>query len=83
MQNPQYVQAILSHNPMVITLLDDDDDVYAVPLYACPILSLEAWEVYPEEDLLLFAGGYDERPRIDDTIKRCHDPSLRAEVHRY
>src|SRR5258708_11568629 len=82
-QNPRYVQAILSRNPMVIALLDGDDHVYAAPLYARPVLSLDAREVYPEEDLLLFAGGYDERPRIDSAIKRCHDPSLRAKVHRY
>src|SRR5258708_2685175 len=68
---------------MVIALLDDDDDVYAMPLYVRPILSLAAREVYPKEDLLLFARGYDERPRIDDAVKRCHDPSLRAEVHCY
>src|SRR5258708_19547266 len=68
---------------MVIALLDDDNHVYAALLYACPILSLEAQEVYPEEDLLLFAAGYDERPHIDDAVKRCHDPSLWDEVHRY
>src|SRR5258708_26779804 len=59
-QNPQYVQAILSCNPMVIALLDNNDHVYAALLYARPILSLDTCEVYPKEDLLLFAAGYDE-----------------------
>src|SRR5258708_40139226 len=64
-------------------MLDDNDHVYTAPLYACPILSLEAQEVYLEEDLLLFAAGYDKCPHIDDVVKRCHDPSLWAEVHHY
>src|SRR5258708_8607189 len=64
-------------------MLDDNDHVYTAPLYACPILSLEAQEVYLEEDLLLFAAGYDKCPHIDDAVKRCHNPSLWAEVHHY
>src|SRR5258707_1799551 len=59
-QNPRYVQAILSRNPMVIALLDDNNHVYTTPLYVRPILSLDAREVYPEEDLLLVAAGYDD-----------------------
>ena len=73
----------MSRNPMVITLVDGSDHMYAVPLYARPILTLGTHEVYPKEDLTLFDGGYDERAHIDHTIKRCHDPSLKAEVHRY
>src|SRR5258708_3913849 len=48
-QNPWYVQAILSHNPMVIALVDNNNHIYAALLYMCPILSLNAHEVYPKE----------------------------------
>ena len=82
-RNPRYVQAIMSRNPMVIALVDGSDHVYAVPLYAHPILTFGDRAVYPEEDLTLFDGGYDERAHINHAIKRCHDPSLKAEVHRY
>ena len=83
MQNPQYVQAIMSGNPMVITLVDGSDHIYAAPLYAHPILTLGTREVYPEEDLTLFDGGYDRRAHIDHAIKHCHNPSLKVEVHHY
>ena len=73
----------MSHNPMVIALVDGSDHVYAAPLYVCPILTLGMCEVYPEEDLTLFDGGYDEHAHIDHAIKRCKDPLLKAEVHRY
>ena len=68
---------------MVIALVDRSDYVYVAPLYARPILTLGERVVYPEEHLTLFDGGYDERAHINHAIKRCHDPSLKAEVHRY
>ena len=70
----------MSRNPMVIALVDGSDHVYAAPLYVRPILTFGDRAVYPEEDLTLFDGGYDERAHIDHAIKRCHDPSLKAEV---
>ena len=73
----------MSRNPMVIALVDGSDHVYAAPLYARPILTFSDRAVYPEEDLTLFDGGYDERAHIDHAIKRCHNPSLKAKVHRY
>ena len=73
----------MSRNPMVIALVDGSNHVYAVLLYARPILTLGTHEVYPKEDLTLFDGGYDEHAHIDHAIKRCHDPSLKAEVHCY
>ena len=68
---------------MVIALVDGSDHVYAAPLYACPILTLGDRAVYPKEDLTLFDGGYDKRAHINHTIKCCHNPSLKAEVHCY
>ena len=81
--NPRYIQAIMSRNLMVITLVDGSDHVYAALLYAHPILTFGNRAVYPKEDLTLFDVGYDERAHIDHAIKRCHDPSLKAEVHCY
>ena len=83
MQNPWYIQAIMSRNPMVIALVDGSDHVYAALLYARPILTFGDCAVYPKEDLTLFNGGYDERAHINHAIKRCRDPSLKVEVHRY
>ena len=68
---------------MVIALVDGSNHVYAAPLYACPVLTLGACEVYPKEDLTLFNGGYDERAHINRAIKQCHNPLLKAEVHHY
>ena len=68
---------------MVIALVDNNNHIYAALLYMCPILSLNAHEVYPEEDLLLFTLGYDEHAHIDNAIKWCHDPSLWAKVHHF
>ena len=73
----------MSRNPMVIALVDGSDHVYTVPLYAHPILTFGDRAVYPTEDLTLFDRGYDKHAHIDHAIKRCHDPSLKAEVHRY
>ena len=68
---------------MVIGLRDESSHVYAAPCYARPQLSFNDRPHYPEEDLILFDVGYNERRKIDAAISQLKDPSLRAEVHRY
>ena len=81
--NAHFVQLIMGTNPMVIGLQDESSHVYAAPCYACPQLSFDARPHYPEEDLIIFDIGYDERRKIDAAIAHLKDPSVRAEVHRY
>ena len=68
---------------MVIGLRDESSHVYAAPCYTRPQLTFNNHPHYPEEDLIIFDVGYNERCKIDATITRLKDLSVRTEVHHY
>src|SRR6202012_5269968 len=79
----KYIQIIYHPEPIVLGVIDESNYVYSKPLFATPQYSLSLRPKYPQEDLILFEAGYNERPKIDRVVKDTKDRSLEAEIHRY
>jgi hypothetical protein len=78
-----FVQTILTSDPLVIGIRTDTDFVFAKPLHATPEYVFGTRPIYIMEDLEVLDEGHARRAMIDREIAELHDVTVRAEVVRY
>jgi hypothetical protein len=78
-----FVQTILTANPLVIGIHTDTDLIFAKPLHATPEYVFGIRPIYIMEDLEVLDEGHEQRAMIDREIAELHDVTVRAEVVRY
>ena len=78
-----FVQTILTPDPLVIGIRTDTDLVFAKPLHATPEYVFGTRPIYVMEDLEVLDEGHARRAMIDREIAELHDVTVRAEVVRY
>src|SRR6202012_2257432 len=76
-------QVVMNADPLVLGLVEDSEKVYSKPLYAEPQVREAGKPHYAQEDMMIFAGGWHDRPRLDRAISELRDLGLKAELHRY
>jgi hypothetical protein len=82
-QQVDFVQTILTSNPLVIGIRTDTDLVFAKPLHATPEYVFGTRPIYIMEDLEVLDEGHARRAMIDREIAELHDITVRAEVVHY
>jgi hypothetical protein len=82
-QPVNFVQTILTPNPLVIGICKDSDFIFAKPLHATPEYLFGERPIYVLEDLEVLDEGHAQRAMIDREIAELHDVTVRAEVTRY
>jgi hypothetical protein len=82
-QPVNFVQTILTPDPLVIGIHKDSDFVFAKPLHATPEYLFGEQPIYVLEDLEVLDEGHARRAMIDCEIAELHDVTVRAEVTRY
>jgi hypothetical protein len=82
-QPVNFVQTILTPNPLVIGICRDSDFVFAKPLHTTPEYLFGERPIYVLEDLEVLDKGYARRAMIDREIVELHDVTVCAEVTRY
>jgi hypothetical protein len=82
-QPVNFVQTILTPDPLVIGICKDSDFVFAKPLHATPEYLFGERPIYVLEDLEVLDEGHARRAMIDREIAELHDVMVRAEVTRY
>jgi hypothetical protein len=75
-----FVQTILTANPLVIGIHTDTDLVFAKPLHATPEYVFGIRPIYVMEDLEVLDEGHEQCTMIDWEIAELHDVTVRAEV---
>jgi hypothetical protein len=78
-----FVQTILTSNPLVVGIRTDTDLVFAKPLHATPEYVFGTRPIYIMEDLEVLDEGHARRAMIDREIEELHDVTVCAEVVRY
>jgi hypothetical protein len=82
-QPVNFVQTILTPDPLVIGICKDSDFVFAKPLHATPEYLFGERPIYILEDLEVLDEGYVRRALIDCEVAELHDVTVCAEVTRY
>jgi hypothetical protein len=82
-QQVDFVQTILTPDPLVIGLRKDTDFVFAKPLHATPEYIFGERPIYVLEDLEILDEGHARRTMIDCEVTELHDVMVRAEVMHY
>jgi hypothetical protein len=82
-QPVNFVQTILTPDPLVIGICKDSDFVFAKPLHATPEYLFGERPIYVLEDLEVLDEGHARRAMIDREIAELHDVTVCAEVTRY
>jgi hypothetical protein len=78
-----FVQTILTADPLVISICTDTDLIFAKPLHATPEYVFGTRPIYIMEDLEVLDEGHVRRAMIDREIAELHDVTVCAEVVRY
>jgi hypothetical protein len=78
-----FVQTILTADPLVLGIRTDTDFVFAKPLHATPEYVFGTRPIYIMEDLEVLDEGHEQRAMIDREVAELHDVTVRAEVVRY
>jgi hypothetical protein len=78
-----FVQTILTPDPLVIGLRKDAGFVFAKPLHATPEYVFGERPIYVLEDLEILDEGHVWRTMIDREVAELHDVMVRAKVIRY
>jgi hypothetical protein len=78
-----FVQTILTPDPLVIGICKDSDFVFAKPLHATPEYVFGARPIYLLEDLEVLDEGYAQRAMIDRQVTELHDVTVCAEIVHY
>jgi hypothetical protein len=78
-----FVQTILTPDPLVVGLRKDTDFVFAKPLHATPEYVFGERPIYVLEDLEILDEGHARRTMIDREVAELHDVTVRAEVTCY
>jgi hypothetical protein len=78
-----FVQTILTADPLVLGICTDTDFVFAKPLHATPEYVFGTRPIYVMEDLEALDEGHERRGMIDQEIAELHDVTVRAEVVHY
>jgi hypothetical protein len=79
-QQVDFVQTILTPDPLVIGLRKDTDFVFAKPLHATPEYVFGERPIYVLEDLEILDEGHAQRTMIDREVAESHDVMVHAEV---
>jgi hypothetical protein len=82
-QPVNFVQTILTPDPLVIGICQDSDFVFAKPLHATPEYLFGERPIYVLEDLEVLDEGHIRRAMIDREVAELHDVTVHAEVTRY
>jgi hypothetical protein len=82
-QPVNFVQTILTPDPLVIGIHKDLDFVFSKPLHTTPEYVFGERPIYVLEDLEVLDEGHSRRAMIDCEIAELHDVTVRAEVTRY
>jgi hypothetical protein len=75
-----FIQTILTSDPLVLGIRTDTDFVFAKPLHATPKYVFGTRPIYIMEDLEVLDEGHAQRAMIDREIAELHDVTVRAEV---
>jgi hypothetical protein len=82
-QPVNFVQTILTPDPLVVGIRKDSDFVFAKPLHATPEYLFGERPIYILEDLEVLDEGHARCAMIDCEIVELHDVTVCAEVIRY
>jgi hypothetical protein len=82
-QPVNFVQTILTPDPLVIGICKDSDFVFAKPLHTTPEYVFGARPIYILEDLEVLDKDYAWRAMIDREVAELHDVTVCAKVVRY
>jgi hypothetical protein len=82
-QPVNFIQTILTPDPLVVGIHKDSDFVFAKPLHATPEYIFGARPIYLLEDLEVLDEGHVRRTMINREIAELHDVMVRAKVVRY
>jgi hypothetical protein len=82
-QPVNFVQTILTPDPLVIVICKDSDFVFAKPLHATPEYLFGERPIYVLEDLEVLDEDHARRAMIDREVVELHNVTVRAEVTRY
>jgi hypothetical protein len=82
-QPVNFIQTILTPDPLVIGICKDSDFVFAKPLHATPEYLFGERPIYILEDLEVLDEGYAQCAMIDREVAELHDVTVCAEVTRY
>jgi hypothetical protein len=78
-----FIQTILTSDPLVIGLCKDTDFVFAKPLHTTPEYVFGERPIYILEDLEVLDEGHVRRAMIDRKVAELRDVTVRAEVTCY
>jgi hypothetical protein len=79
-QPANFVQTILTPDPLVVGICKDSDFIFTKPLHATPEYVFGAQPIYLMEDLEVLDEGHARRTMIHREIAELHDVTVRAEV---
>jgi hypothetical protein len=82
-QPVNFVQTILTPDPLVIGICKDSDFVFAKPLHATPEYLFGEQPIYVLEDLEVLDEGHVQHAMIDREVAELHDVTVHTEVTRY
>jgi hypothetical protein len=82
-QPVNFVQTILTPDPLVVGIRKDLDFVFAKPLHATPEYVFGERPIYILEDLEVLDEGHARHAMIDREIAELHNVTVRAKVTRY
>jgi hypothetical protein len=78
-----FIQTILTPDPLVIGLCKDTDFIFAKPLHATPEYVFGERPIYVLEDLEILDEGHAWRTMIDCEVAELHNVTVCAEVTHY
>ena len=78
-----FIQTILTSNPLVVGLRIDTDFVFAKPIHATPKYMFGDRPIYGLDDLEVLDEKHADRGRIERELAQMNDVTVRAEVVRY
>ena len=78
-----FIQTILTSDPLVVGLRVDTDFVFAKPIHATPVYMFGDRPIYGLDDLEVLDEKHVDRGRIERELAQMNDVTVRAEVIRY
>ena len=78
-----FIQTILTSDPLIIGLRLDTDFVFAKPIHATPKYMFGDRPIYGLDDLEVLDEKHADRGRIERELDQLNDVTVRAEVIRY
>jgi hypothetical protein len=78
-----FIQTILTPDPLVVGICTDSDFVFVKPLHTTPEYVFRARPIYLLEDLEVLDEGHTRRTMIDQEVAELCDVTVRAEIVRY